>query len=78
MGHTADLNGFAGYDKEESIVSDPKPELLSPLECLHIALACLSEAMQRRQNAHSCGFIEPPDIGFRRFGPNNPLHRALL
>jgi hypothetical protein len=78
MENAADFDGVGGRDKEEPVIGDAEPEFVSSLKRLHVAFAHLSEALQSGKDAHSGGLVEAADIGFGRFCPNDPLHRALL
>src|ERR1035437_2727976 len=78
MEDAADFDGVSGGGKKEPVIGDAESELVSSLKRLHVTLAGLSEAVQGGKDTHGGGLVEAADIGLGRFGPNHPLHRALL
>src|SRR5205807_2307465 len=67
-----------GADEEEPVVTDAEPEFFSSLECLYVAFAGISEAMQGGENAHGGGLVQVADIGLSRFRPGDALHFGSL
>ena len=79
MENTSNLDGVhSGAEEEEPIVADAKPEFFPSAECLYVAFARLSEAMQRSENAHSDRLIQLPNVDLAWFSPDDALHFGSL
>jgi hypothetical protein len=79
MQDAANFDGLlASGEEQEPIVADSKPELVSSLERLYIALARIREAMQGGENTHGTGLVQAADISLGQFSPEDALHVGSL
>ncbi len=75
MQHTSNLDGVSRFvDEDKPVVADAQPQFFHSLECFHIALARIREAMQGGENAHSGGFVQAADIGLGQCSSDDSLH----
>ena len=79
MQDAPDLNCFGiCWSKEQSIITDSEPQLVSPGESFYVALTGFRESMQTCQNTHCSRLVKVTDVSPGDICPYNSLHVVFM